>query len=69
MTTFRMVRVSSAYPNENRAYRVESTELLTEQEAMLLMRELGSPYQGKKYDDRPFDRPTTAPLPSASPKP
>lgn len=52
---FRMVRSFGAGLNlsDSKAYRVESVELMTEQEAMGLMRILGSPYQGKKYDDRP----------------
>lgn len=56
MTKYRMVRQFSGKisTSESRAYRVETVELLTEQEATQLMRDLGSPYEGKKYDDSPF---------------
>lgn len=51
MTKFRMVRAFAnpltAGPGQtsNRAYKVETVELLTEAEALALMAELGSPYQ------------------------
>lgn len=52
---FRMRRVFSGgtTPSTEKAYRVESTELLTEREALQTLRDLGSPYQGRKYDDAP----------------
>lgn len=53
---FRMVRVfgPGISPSESRAYKVETVGLLTEKEAQALMRNLGTPYQGMKYDDDPF---------------
>lgn len=58
----RMVRVfgPGISPSESRAYKVETVDLLTEKEAQALMRELGSPYQGMKYDDNPFRATVTA---------
>lgn len=55
MTEFRLVRQfdGKTSTSESRAYRVETVALMTEQEAMQLMRDLGSPYQGQKYDDSP----------------
>lgn len=38
-------------PSKNKAYRVETAELLTETEAFKLMEELGSPYEGRKYEE------------------
>lgn len=49
---FRMVRSTTPSPSEAKAYRVETTELMTEAEAMLLMRQLQSPYEGHKYEPR-----------------
>ena len=46
---YRLVRQMSENPSEARAYRVETVELMTEREAMQLMRDLGSPYLGDKY--------------------
>lgn len=59
-TAFRMVRCfgKGISPSESRAYRVETSVLMTEREAMALMRELGSPYVGMKYDDNPLPKPT-----------
>jgi hypothetical protein len=54
MSEFRMVRQFGGINlTESRAYRVESTALMTEQEAMQMMRDLNSPYKGQKYDDNP----------------
>lgn len=52
MPQFRMVRQFGSGLNitDSRAYRVESTELLTEAEAYKLMESLGSPYEGRKYE-------------------
>lgn len=52
---FRMRRVFSGgtTPSTEKAYRVESTELLSEVQALQALRDLGSPYQGRKYDDAP----------------
>ena len=36
-----------------RRYRVECVDLLTASEAMALLRELGSPYNGQLFDNRP----------------
>lgn len=57
MTEFRLVRQfdGKTSTSESRAYRVETTALMTEQEAMQLMRDLGSPYHGQKYDDKLVD--------------
>lgn len=51
--SFRVVRVfgQGITPSVSRAYRVETTELLTENEAFKLMKELGSPYIGRKYEE------------------
>lgn len=59
MAKFRVVRQFGAglTPSEARAYRVESTELLTEAEAFKLLSELGSPYEGRKYEDSPPPEP------------
>ena len=62
MTKFRIVRVfgSGITPTTNRAYRVESTELLTEDEAFKLLKELDSPYEGRKYEE---NKPTIPSVP------
>lgn len=56
LPAFRVVRTFGAgiSTSESRAYRVETAGLLTEKEAMALMRRLGSPYQGLKYDEDPL---------------
>lgn len=56
MTEFRLVRQfnGKTSTSESKAYRVETTALMTEQEAMQLMRDLGSPYQGQKYEAAAF---------------
>jgi hypothetical protein len=53
MAKFRLVRQfgSNISQSESRAYKVETTELLTEAEAFKLMEELGSPYIGRKYEE------------------
>jgi hypothetical protein len=50
---FRVVRQfgSNIRPTEAKAYRVETTDLLTESEAFKLMADLGSPYVGRKYEE------------------
>lgn len=50
---FRVVRQfgSGITPSTSKAYRVESVDLMTESEAFKLMQELGSPYEGRKYED------------------
>ena len=50
---FRVVRQfgSGISQSTANAYRVESTELLTEGEAFKLLAELGSPYVGRKYEE------------------
>jgi len=50
---FRVVRAfgSSVTPSTAKAYRVETTELLTENEAFQLLEELDSKYEGRKYND------------------
>lgn len=72
----RMVRSMGLPVMDNVAYFVEvistgsmiNTEPLTEQRAMLLMRELGCPYIGVKYDDHIWrtrdERVATLPVPS-----
>lgn len=62
----RMVRVfgPGISPSESRAYKLETVDLLTEKEAQALMRSLGTPYQGMKYDDDPFRPRTTAAAPA-----
>jgi hypothetical protein len=51
---FRVVRQfgEGITPSTAKAYRVETTELITEGEAFKLMAELGSPYEGRKYEER-----------------
>lgn len=53
MSQFRVVRVfgSGITPSTSEAYRVESVGLLTEREAFKLLEELGSPYEGRKYEE------------------
>lgn len=53
MNKFRIVRVfgEGVRPTTAKAYRVETVELMTENEAFQLMQELGSPYIGRKYED------------------
>lgn len=53
MTAFRIVRQFNGQTSqtEARAYRVETVELLTENEAFKLMAELRSPYVGRKYEE------------------
>lgn len=53
MPNFRVVRQfgEGLDPSKNKAYRVETTELLTEAEAFKLLKELDSPYAGRKYDE------------------
>jgi len=48
---FRIVRSFGAgiTPSTEKAYRVETVEPMSEQEAMQLLRDLGSPYTGQKY--------------------
>lgn len=50
MTKYRVVRCfgGGITPSTDRAYKVETVELLTEQEAMQIMRDLDSPYVGAK---------------------
>lgn len=51
---FRVVKVfgEGITPSVAKSYRVETVDLLTEGEAFKLMEELGSPYAGRKYEDR-----------------
>ena len=51
---FRVVRqfAKGLNPSEAKAYRVETTDLLTESEAFELMKELDSPYVGRKYEEK-----------------
>jgi len=53
VTALRVVRQfgSGITPSTAKAYRVETTELLTEGEAFQLLEELGSPYRGRKYEE------------------
>ncbi len=53
---YRMVRQFGNDTSDNKVYRVETVECLTAQEAMQLLRDLGSPYNGRLYDDRPTGR-------------
>lgn len=48
---FRVVRSfgGGLTPSSERGYRVETVELMSEKEAMQLMRDLGSPYIEQKY--------------------
>jgi len=50
---FRVVRQFGGGLNKtvDKAYRVETTDLLTEKEAFKLMKDLDSPYLGRKYPD------------------
>lgn len=50
---FRLVRVfgEGITPSTAKAYRVETVELVTEAEAFKLMKELDSPYEGRKYEE------------------
>ena len=50
MEQFRIVRVfdSNSRPSGEREYRVETTNKLTEKEALELMEKLGSSYKGKR---------------------
>lgn len=50
MTTFRMVRDYSVHGSVDRAYRVETSQLLTAQEAQKLMADLGSRYGSKPQE-------------------
>lgn len=65
----RIVRDVHVQISANVAYHVEEVagehhrltdKPLTEKDALLLMRELGSPYPGQRYDDAPFARKTIA---------
>lgn len=49
---FRLVRQfgKNISQTDNKAYRVETVELLTENEAFTLMSKLGPPYQNRKYE-------------------
>lgn len=60
---FRMTRMfgGGITPSTERAYKVESAQPMTEQEALQTLRDLGSAYEGRKYDDAP---PAPAPEPS-----
>lgn len=51
---FRVVRqfAKGLNPSASKAYRVETVELLTEAEAFELMKELDSPYVGRKYEEQ-----------------
>ena len=53
MAKFRVVRQfgGGLNPSVSKAYRVESTELMTESEAFKLLEQLGSPYEGRKYEE------------------
>jgi hypothetical protein len=55
---YRIVRSFGPKVNPARPYRVETEECLSEKEAMALLRELGSPYNGRLEDDRPAPRKT-----------
>lgn len=50
---FRVVRTfgPGLNPSTNKAYRVETVELLTETEAFKLLEQLGSAYEGRKYEE------------------
>ena len=50
---FRMVRQFNLTAHEPHVYRVETVRLLTEAEALQLMRDLGSPYKGQRYPNDP----------------
>lgn len=54
MGAFRLVRVfgEGITPSTSKAYRVESVELVTESEAFNILEELGSPYEGRKYEPK-----------------
>ena len=43
---------SGITPSVSKAYRVETVELMTENEAFKLMEEMGSPYEGRKYEEK-----------------
>jgi hypothetical protein len=55
MSKFRLVRQfgNGITPSTDKAYRVESSELLTENEGFKLMAELDSKYSGRKYEEKP----------------
>jgi hypothetical protein len=53
---YRMVRQFGQGIDPARPYRVETEDTLSERDAMALLRELGSPYNGRLFDDRPAPR-------------
>lgn len=50
---FRMVRQFDLTTHEPNVYRVQTVRLMTEAEALQLMRDLGSPYKGQRYPNNP----------------
>lgn len=53
---FRLVRSFQQGIDGNKCYRVESEDLLTVTEAMQLLRELNSSYNGQLLDNKPTPR-------------
>lgn len=66
MTDFRLVRAFApgVNPSTEKAYRVETAQLMSEQQALGVLRDLGSPYSGRKYEDAPPSGAKPAPSPT-----
>ncbi|MGN6245148.1 MAG: hypothetical protein ACTHQ3_15960 [Motilibacteraceae bacterium] len=50
---FRLVRTFVPGINPAESFRVETAEPMSQRDALALMRDLGSPYKGQVYSDRP----------------
>lgn len=54
---FRVVKsfAQGITPTTEKSYRVESVELMSESDAFKLLEALGSPYEGRKYEEKTDD--------------